>query len=86
MTKPRKFIVSHRKNGLGLSVMNHGVSYSKSEDRVYYHVIELSSIAELEEKLAIAVEALSKIVEVSGTSTEHWHMANKALAKIKGEK
>jgi hypothetical protein len=51
----RKWIISERKNGLSLHVMNHGATYNLIPDTNYYVVIEaepaLARIKELEEEI-----------------------------------
>ena len=54
MEKYRKFIVTERKNGLGKTVHNYGISYYKSEDRNYFKVIEYAAIAEMQAQLDAA--------------------------------
>jgi hypothetical protein len=54
----RKWIISERKNGLSLHVMNHGATYNLIPDTNYYAVIE-------------AEPALARIKELEATSIRH---------------
>ena len=47
--------------------------------------LDAKRIAELEAKLAIAIDAFEAIKECSGTSQRQWHLADEALTKINGE-
>lgn len=58
---PREFIVSERKNGLGLSVINKGTTYHEIADRDYFYVIEHSAYLAVKQQLAEARKEIERL-------------------------
>lgn len=48
---PRKWIITERPNGLGMTVMNHGATYSISDGRIYYTAVEYSAYLAAQERI-----------------------------------
>lgn len=58
MRENRKWIISERRNGLGLSVMNHGATYDQVEDRNYFLAVDMKEYQKLEAENKVLREAL----------------------------
>lgn len=68
--EPRRFIISERKNGLGLHAMNHGVTYTPSNERNYYNVIEYFAYTNIQKEIEKRNKLIGKLKEALEQGTE----------------